>query len=455
MLKNAGRLFASKMLSQALTLGSVIYFSRVLTPTELGTYFYFISVLSAIGILADLGVSGASEKFASEDQNYAKWHSTALCCILGFSAIFLSGIVISSHFGFNLIPPDYLVFFGVALLADRVSGQYEHMLRAEFQAGLSGLVKLGRSLGFVVLAILFLKFEYSAALILGATLARVLVVPLSMTLASTSLRLPSVDAARELIRFGFYFSINVIGNKTFIFADVILIGIILSAADVARYEVAWKLFFGLISLNTAFALTAFSYISSAEDAATEIEDTLKSALLIPLPAALGSAIVGPSLVTYLFTESYSVPRSMMAVLGAALIFQSLYFVFSRAVIALGGERKAFFTTFTAAFSNIVLNLVLIPRLGILGGAIATTGSFAIATVSFYFMMTRIVTVELPYREIGIQIVATIVMGVVLLQIGVTRPTPTDVVLLIVSGVASYLFVLLLRPSSRRQLRQFL
>jgi len=455
MIKNVGRLFVSKFLGQAVMLAAVIYFSRTLTPTELGTYFYFISVLGATGILADLGVSGASEKLASEKQNHAKWNTTALTCIMGFCIVVMTGMLITFQLGIYIISPELITYFGIALVADRIARQYEHLLRAELRAGRSGIIKLGRSVGFVVFALLLLNIQQSPALIIAATLTRVSVVPIAISLTSTSLTTPSLSAAQKLVEFGVFYSINVIGNKMFIFADVILIGILLTPADVARYEVAWKLIFGVISLNTVVALTAFSYISKeGNEAVEEINETLRSALLIPLPAAVGSALLGHHLVRYLFTESYAVSTRLMTVLGMTLIFQSLYFVFSRAAIALGGERKAFVATLVAVISNIGLNLFLIPRLGILGGAIATTASFGIASTVFYLLLSRMIKVDIPYFDIGLQLLAAIVMGSVLFGVGLTTSSPGNVIGLIVVGIVAYFTILLLPKRSRQQLYLF-
>jgi O-antigen/teichoic acid export membrane protein len=60
-------------------------------------------------------------------------------------------------------------------------------------------------------------------------------------------------------------------------------------------------------------------------------------------------------------------------------------------------------------SNVVLNLSLIPLFGWYGAAIGTATSATIALLVGYYWVGRVIHIDVPYREIGLQIVASLVM----------------------------------------------
>lgn len=460
MLKKATQLFFSKAITQLLGLSALIYFARSVSQSTLGEYLYFIALLGAVGIAADLGLSGAAEKFVSEkrtDIDDEQWHSSALASVIALSIVVTIGLAMASFTGLSIISQNLVPYFGLALIAGRVVSHYTHILRAELKAGQSGLLKLCQQVVFLVLAAGLIQTAVSYPLILAAVVSRIFAIPIAMLLVSTSITIPDLESIRELLSFGVYYSINVVSNKAFSYTDVIIIGLFLTAADVARYEVAWRLVAAIMMLNNTLATTAFSYISRAgsvdpENAVDDIQTTIEFALLLPLPVFVGVSIIGDQLIHLLFTRAYTVSPVLMITLGAGLIFQAIYYPLSKALIAIGRPRQAFVATVVAVVTNVGANVLLIPRFGILGGAIATTVSFFVAALIYSHLLNQVVSLEFPIRTILVETIAALLMGIVLIESSNILPdSPITVVGLIIIGALTYFVAILASPSTRHKL----
>jgi O-antigen/teichoic acid export membrane protein len=136
---------------------------------------------------------------------------------------------------------------------------------------------------------------------------------------------------------------------------------------------------------------------------------------IAIPGAIGLAVLAPSITGVVLPASYSaetgavVPLIAFAVLLGGL--KAYYFDFS---FQLGhrtvGQLAA---AFTAATTNLLLNLLWIPRLGSLGAAYATLMAYAVGLLASWALGRRIVAIPIPVREwVGV-VLASAGMGLLL------------------------------------------
>lgn len=106
--------------------------------------------------------------------------------------------------------------------------------------------------------------------------------------------------------------------------------------------------------------------------------------------------------------------------------------------------------------NAVLNLVLIWQFGIRGAAVATVFSAGVALVLAYYMLSRLITFQMPVLQVARQWVAALTMGVAVLALrelvegtGVLSHNAIIVVLLVGFGAGVYFTTLLAISSDFR------
>jgi len=463
LLANIGRLFLLRVSSQVVLLFSIIAFTRLAVPKVLGQYFYFEAVLGFTGLFVAFGIGGSTEKFVSEESEPNKWYSTGLILTL-MSTIFGSIIFVLVNYRINILDESLVLLFVLALISKQFITFYRHVFRSELRAVFDGIINMATSVIYLAVSVTGLYIGYGVkAIIIGFISSRLLLIPFSMLYTDRTIVRPSLAKSVQLLNFAKFYFITVIGDKLFNYIDIIIIGLLLSSASVGKYNVTWKLISAGILLNGIFAKTLFSYVSEASsknDVKTVERDfhkTLNYILVLPLAAIFGSLVLGNETVEVLFTSEYIANQYLLLALAVGFIFQPIYFLFSRVLVAIGKPKQSLVGTVLAIISNVFLNIILVSFVGLIGAAVATTASFLVASTVLYFILNKILTVSLPIKKYSIQLVSAMVMMVTLLGIksylGVI--TSYQTIVRIVFGAIVYILTMCLHKETRNDILEIL
>jgi O-antigen/teichoic acid export membrane protein len=99
-------------------------------------------------------------------------------------------------------------------------------------------------------------------------------------------------------------------------------------------------------------------------------------------------------------------------------------------------------------TNLGLNLLLVPSIGWIGAALATTASAAVGLVIGYRRLREVLEFGLPLGEIGRQAVAALAMGGAVYAGRTLLGDSLAVVLLLVGGGGALYVLVLLRISTQ-------
>lgn len=124
-------------------------------------------------------------------------------------------------------------------------------------------------------------------------------------------------------------------------------------------------------------------------------------LLVGLPAAVGVALVARPLSEVLIGEDLRIAASSVTpwIALSALLYGLTAYYFGQAFTL--GKRTGLLLPAMAipAAANVVLNLILIPRFGLLGAAWATTLSFGAGLIGTLLIGRRVVALPLPWESL--------------------------------------------------------
>ena len=166
--------------------------------------------------------------------------------------------------------------------------------------------------------------------------------------------------------------------------DQIMIGSMMTEADVGVYSVAVKLSEVWYVIPLAITQSVMPSIVSARKAQNgSYEQRLIELIALLFWSSFIVAILvtftGPSLITILFGHEYRLAGEVLRVHFWAGIFVSLGVGISQWYIAENRLQISLYGTIAGALINVLLNLFLIPEFGINGAAFSTVGSYFIAT----------------------------------------------------------------------------
>ena len=108
-------------------------------------------------------------------------------------------------------------------------------------------------------------------------------------------------------------------------------------------------------------------------------------LLIALSLAIPITFLARPLVTLLYGESYIAAAPILTIHIWAGLFAFMRQLFSRWLILEGLLKYSFFSHAFGAVVNVILNLLLIPRFGGTGSAVATLCSYATSSYLALFL----------------------------------------------------------------------
>lgn len=211
--------------------------------------------------------------------------------------------------------------------------------------------------------------ELVAALALGASFVRRFGLPR-----------PSLQAnfCKELLRESAPLTAStVLGTLLFNF-DILALGWFRSASEVGLYTAVYKLVLLFSTLLTLFQLSLFPTLARAYAEQKPLAPTASrvlrfvAAAFLPIPFAFG--LMARPLLALLFGAEYAAGATALRILLWSLPWMALRSVFRIILVSYNLQRLDLRAVAGGAFTNIVLDLALVPWLGTVGAAISTLSS---------------------------------------------------------------------------------
>ena len=204
-------------------------------------------------------------------------------------------------------------------------------------------------------------------------------------------------ALRATTVFGFYV---VLGNSIAFLntqVDSILIGYYLNPTEVGIYAVAvllaqtLTLIPGAVQRVTAPATATLYGKGDIEGVRRLYYSTLKKSLLISVGSAVLIAALGPYIIALLFTEEYLVSYVPLLILLLGYTVDASFAAVGATLSSIGKVHIPFRISTVCGVLNVILNILLIPILGIRGAALATAATM---------IMSFGITVKVIHHYIG-------------------------------------------------------
>jgi O-antigen/teichoic acid export membrane protein len=454
------KLFLSNLIGSAAIFLGITYFARELGPTPIGVFFLFEALLGMLSIPIDFDLRGAVEKRISEGESQGEFLASGIFLKLVPITVVVLGIWLLKEPLNNYLGEDLAIFLAAAIVLQEAAQLSIFVLKGELRVGETATLKLVRQTVWIGVSTILVSFGWGTLGIIWGLLAGFcLMLIWGWYKCSVSLERPSKQQARSLLHFSKYNVISSIGGYFYSWMDVAIIGLFLTQAHVGTYEVAWRVTAVVVLLSTAIADTVFPQVSqwNSNGAKSRIESVIREAitpsLALVIPSFFGVLIFSQDILRLVFGNEFAVAWLVLIILMGEKILQSVHKIFGRSLLGIDCPDLAAYATVVSVMVNLLLNIVLIPIFGILGAAIATTASFSLNTFLHGFFLSKYVTIDIPYVEIGWLVLASIGMTLCLkiAQSFVAIETLPQLVFVITLGSFIYFLLVLLYSPLRMRL----
>jgi len=166
--------------------------------------------------------------------------------------------------------------------------------------------------------------------------------------------------------------------------------------------------------------------------------------IVSTPVAFGIAALSKDIISIVVGEPFWPTAVILPWVVAGVFFFGLSQIVNIPFQLKEKPHLLVYLIFPSAILNIVLNLFMIPRFGILGAAYSTLIAYFIYSIVSYQVLTRIFVLSLPWLALGKSLVAA--LGMYLTLHFVTGIFPPGIVFLIVKvgiGACCYFLILVL------------
>lgn len=451
------KLFVAKFLGAILGFIGLALFARELGPSQLGVYFLFQALLGVIAIPANFGIRGAIQKRISEGNSQGEYLSSAI--LLKFIALIaLSCVIIifKNHIN-SYLGSELAVLLVIGIIIQEFGRLSLAVLKGELRVGETALLQMIRQGIWLTAGWIFILRGFRVnSLVYSLILSYGVLMILGWTKSSTSLDTPSFGKVRSLVDYGRYDALGNLSQYFFNWMDVLLIGYFLASSDVGAYETAWRVTIVVTLFSRALATTIFPQISQWDAIETKdrIESTVSAALfpslMFVIPSFFGTLVLSKQILEVVFGPSYTVAWIVLILLMGQKVIEGFYIILGSALNGVDRPDLAAQATVVATLSNLFLNVALIQSVGIIGAALATSGSFLINAVLHYHYTTKVIDITIPIKRIGWSIISSGVMALFIfsLKLNIIIDNIFYLTAIIVIGAIVYLSMLLLLPSLR-------
>lgn len=380
---------------------SEVIIARTLGPEALGLFAFGLVIMTLSSIPARVGLDNAAQKFIPryQDENPNKLVGTTVSCIviplLVGSIVALSTHIISSSLSIGVISGRYedisvLFALGIPLHAAMMVGlaatrgfketKYSVYIR---DFGQSGIAILSAFVGGVLMDSLeVVIIGYVLSLLFGLVLALYFLYKLGAIRTDIS---PKTDLT-TVLSFSLPLTFAAVVHHLLTWTDILMLGAFIRPEEVGWYQAAFR-----TSQILAILLGAINALFPS--LAADLYDQGDIAGLRKIYSGLTKWVMYFTVLGYMYIYFYvdkilllfgtptASAQHAMLLLGAAQVVVVGTGPIGFLLNMTGYERLQLLNALGAGMINIILNFVLIQRLGIVGAALATGVSLSLLNIS--------------------------------------------------------------------------
>lgn len=295
-----------------------------------------------------------------------------------------------------------------------------------------------------VIAFLILKgYGLLSALLAVLAVRSMIFIPLLFLINSqVRIKRPHFSKIKEYLSFGLPTVPGNLASWVVASSDRYVIGYYLGATSVGIYSAAYGLgslmimLVGVLGFVLPPTLSKLYDEGKMEELKTHLSYSLKYFLAVAIPFVFGAAILGkPVLRLFSTAEIAAKGRFVVPLVALSILFYGAFAVIAHILIVAKKTRITGLIWIAAAVVNLGLNIVAVPRFGILGAALTTLIAYSLALAVGSYYSFKEFRFSIDWCFIGKSLIAS---GIMTLAIWLMHPRNNlATIIAIIAGVAIY------------------
>ena len=430
--------------------------TKLISVEAYGLWASILAIVSLFMTVGGLHLHGALIRYSSSESQQTFSDTLTLVTISAVfvsTAFVLAGVLFSGVIESVLsIPPDLFLSAGF-LLGAQILTQY--MLNYPRALSRVKRYEILRSIRLILETIvlgvtLYWTRDVVAAIYAIATTDLLLTTALfGAYLWKSTFPLPEASNFRRYLNYGVPMVAKGLSESVISYTDKIIFLVLSGPAVTGVYAVAYGITKLLTRPGNLFNSTLYPNVTAAWDRGEYDElsklyqEFLRGNTLLLVPTVFGLTVLAREAIRLISTPSIAEQGWLVVpILSIGFAMQGLESTFSYPLAANEQTRYISLITFVVAVLNTVLNVLLIPTLGLIGGGIATTLAYTVRSVWLVYLTRKLFQVRIPWCTLSKSIGASVLMVVLLLFLPINQ-WYVRLVLYPLLGASSYMIMILL------------
>ena len=402
--------------------------TNALGPSDYGVYVTLLATTTFVVAFSTLGLNNGLVRFLAAERDkktistgysssafVAFILSCTVAAVISLSAGFLANTVFGApdradviQVGAWYLPLEALFGLATAFFLTR-----QRMLL------LSGIRLLDTfvPVAFAILLLLNGYGLYAVVLSMVAVRAVLVAAEILIILRLVGISMPRLSIAWSYMRFGLPLVLAMISYTFLNVGDRYIIGLFLGATSVGIYTVSYTLGSALSIIMAPLSMALLAPITKSHDegrpkeVSTYLSYSLRYYLMFAIPATVGVSVLSIPIITSLATEAFLVGSyGITALVAISTLFYCLFTIYSNVFFLLKRTRNFVTLMAAAAAVNLSLDVLLIPRIGIIGPAFATLAAFSMLFVGAFLMTRKHIKIDVDFGFLVKCVLASLVIG---------------------------------------------
>jgi PST family polysaccharide transporter len=380
----------------------IIYAARVLDPVGWGIFSYAVTLAGFFTLFVDPGINVMlmREGSKTDEDGKARVFSTTfymklvLIALVVLFVIFVGPLFTTLPGASALLPIAALIIIGDTL-REFFSSFIRMKEKMEWEAGIFMLTNACIVIfGFIVLFTAPSARSFGWAYAAGTSIGAIVALWPIRSYISKLFSSFSSKLVWPIIRSAWPFAVTGALGVLLTNADILIISWMKTAADVGIYSAVVRIIQVLYLFPTIIQYSILPILSKVAGKNPErfrqiFEPTIAVIFAASIPMAFAGIFLGTPIMKFVFGAAYAAGGLSLSLLLLTMIVDYPGGVISIAVFAHDHQKSLITASVIGGVSNVLFDLILIPRFGITGSAVATLIAQILNNVYLWYVMKKI------------------------------------------------------------------
>lgn len=454
--KDVIKYLPSKIFPALIGLISLPIYTNIFPPEDYGIYSMIISAVGLISSLLSGWLSSSAIRFFDEYTSQKKiffstiYGSFIIVYIISF-LLFALFLLFPVEFGLDR---KYLITAALLVATASLLGISRNVLRANRNVNLYSIFSMilpGGKLILVIILNRYFSFLGVLILLLSTIVIEMILIIIFAIYLKPKISLFNID--KNFLNRTMIFGIPLFLNTTLTWilsvSDRYLIGFLSSYKETGLYSISYSI--GSQSLNLVFTsimLGAYPLIIKAwnehnqEYVENLISRLIKYFYILCIPIVSALFVIGPLLISLLASNEYYKGYLVLPWVGLGIFMSGLSQYVHKIWELTENTKMILILHLIAAISNLILNIIFIPKFGFVAAGITTFISYTLYLILSIYLIRNEFNINLFNKNVLLIIFSAVVMlGPVKILYNYFGNTLMSFIIILISGSIFY-FVLL-------------